>query len=144
MILYEGSIWSVKLVEKRAAADKAKAAARRRRQPGGVTCRVRKPPTILPSVGTTVSVVTPRARESAVRVGDVAPSIAAHCFARDPAPSRARANDAGLERCYNARIDSSRLTVFAMHDIRWIREHTDEFDRGAGAARACGREARAS
>jgi sec-independent protein translocase protein TatC len=27
MVLYEGSIWSVKLVEKRAAADKAKAAA---------------------------------------------------------------------------------------------------------------------
>ena len=29
-----------------------------------------------------------------------------------------------------------------MHDIKWIREHPDAFDRGAGAARACGRNRR--
>ena len=36
MLLYEGSIWSVRLVEKKAAADKAKEAAKAQRQPGGM------------------------------------------------------------------------------------------------------------
>ena len=36
MLLYEGSIWSVRLVEKKAAADKRQGRRQRRRQAGGV------------------------------------------------------------------------------------------------------------
>ena len=32
--------------------------------------------------------------------------------------------------------------IFVMHDIKWIRDNPDAFDRGAGAARACRGEAK--
>ena len=87
MLLYEGSIWSVRLVEK-------KARGRRKRRRGTPAAR---------------RAISPRNK----------PAAAAWLII----PSRRIAPKAAIT---NARCP----TVIAMHDIKWIRDNPDAFDRG--------------